>query len=190
MLFSRVWLTCLGACPGVGGWGVWGGGGSNPLLTSPWRERKQPPPPPPNPSSHPLPWILCVATSDHTVNLLIRSLQGVTRACGSSLSLTSNSTRLVSTSPTHPYWQMNSTQRAKMQLSENCQLGFRVFSFVGFGLGAWHDVERGLLCKPGWPSTHRDQPASASQVLRLKVCAVTPTFFFFFIMCNYFYIFR
>ena len=28
----------------------------------------------------------------------------------------------------------------------------------------------GTLCKPGWPQTHRDLPASASQVLGLKVC--------------------
>ena len=27
------------------------------------------------------------------------------------------------------------------------------------------------LCRPGWPQTHRDPPASASWVLGLKVCA-------------------
>jgi hypothetical protein len=27
-----------------------------------------------------------------------------------------------------------------------------------------------LVCRPSWPSTHRNPPASASQVLRLKVC--------------------
>jgi hypothetical protein len=30
------------------------------------------------------------------------------------------------------------------------------------------------LCSPGWSETHRDPPASASQVLGLKVCATTP----------------
>ena len=29
-------------------------------------------------------------------------------------------------------------------------------------------------CRPGWPQTHRDSPASASQVLVLTVCATTP----------------
>ncbi|CAO2628824.1 hypothetical protein LEMLEM_LOCUS20187, partial [Lemmus lemmus] len=30
-----------------------------------------------------------------------------------------------------------------------------------------------LLCRPGWPQTHRDPPVSASQVLGLKVCSAT-----------------
>ena len=30
-----------------------------------------------------------------------------------------------------------------------------------------------LLCRPGWPWTHRDPPVSASQVLRLQVCTTT-----------------
>ena len=29
------------------------------------------------------------------------------------------------------------------------------------------------LCRPSWPQTHRDPPASASQVLILKACATT-----------------
>ena len=29
------------------------------------------------------------------------------------------------------------------------------------------------LCRPGWPQTHRDPPASTSRVLGLKVCATT-----------------
>ena len=28
-------------------------------------------------------------------------------------------------------------------------------------------------CRPGWPRTHRDPPASASRVLGLKACATT-----------------
>jgi hypothetical protein len=30
------------------------------------------------------------------------------------------------------------------------------------------------LCSPGYPGTHRSLPASASQVLGLKVCTTTP----------------
>ena len=30
-----------------------------------------------------------------------------------------------------------------------------------------------ISCRPGWPQTHRDPPASASQVLGLKVCTAT-----------------
>ena len=29
------------------------------------------------------------------------------------------------------------------------------------------------LCRPGWPQSHRDPPASASQVLGLNACATT-----------------
>ena len=29
------------------------------------------------------------------------------------------------------------------------------------------------FCLPGWPQTHKDPSASASQVLRLKVCTTT-----------------
>ena len=32
------------------------------------------------------------------------------------------------------------------------------------------------LCRPGWPRTHRDLAASASRVLRLKVCTSTRLF--------------
>jgi len=31
-----------------------------------------------------------------------------------------------------------------------------------------------LLCRPRWCQNHRDLPASASQVLGLKMCAATP----------------
>jgi hypothetical protein len=31
-----------------------------------------------------------------------------------------------------------------------------------------------LLCSPGWPCAHRNSPASASLVLRLKVWAARP----------------
>ena len=30
------------------------------------------------------------------------------------------------------------------------------------------------LCRPGWPQTHRDPPASSSQILELKVCTIMP----------------
>jgi hypothetical protein len=32
------------------------------------------------------------------------------------------------------------------------------------------------ICRPGWPQTHRDPPASASQVLGWKVCITTPSY--------------
>lgn len=32
------------------------------------------------------------------------------------------------------------------------------------------------LCGPGWPPTHRDLPASASQEVGFKVCTTTPSF--------------
>jgi hypothetical protein len=35
-------------------------------------------------------------------------------------------------------------------------------------------LELTQLCRPGWPKTHRNQPASASQVLGSKACATTP----------------
>jgi hypothetical protein len=36
-------------------------------------------------------------------------------------------------------------------------------------------ASRDLLCRPGWPWTHKDLLASASQVLGLKACATTAT---------------
>jgi hypothetical protein len=51
---------------------------------------------------------------------------------------------------------------------------------VGFGFVFF---ETGFLCSPGYPGTHsvdqavlelRNPPASASQVLGLKACAITP----------------
>jgi hypothetical protein len=51
--------------------------------------------------------------------------------------------------------------------------------------------ETGFLCSPGCPGTHfvdqaglefRNLPASASRVLRLKVCAIMPGFFPFLLM--------
>jgi hypothetical protein len=44
---------------------------------------------------------------------------------------------------------------------------FRQYYFVYLWL-SWNK-----FCRPGWPQTHRDLPASAFQVLRLKVCATT-----------------
>jgi hypothetical protein len=47
--------------------------------------------------------------------------------------------------------------------------------------------DRVSLCSPGCPGTHsvdqvdlqlRNSPASASQVLGLKACAITPSYFF------------
>jgi hypothetical protein len=51
--------------------------------------------------------------------------------------------------------------------------------------------DRVSLCSPGCPGTHsvnqaglklRNLPASASQVLELKVCATTAQFYFLFLM--------
>jgi hypothetical protein len=63
-------------------------------------------------------------------------------------------------------------------------MGERVFCF-GFGLFCFGLVFRDMvsLCSPGCPGTHfvdqaglqlRNPPASASQVLRLKVCTTRP----------------
>ena len=32
-----------------------------------------------------------------------------------------------------------------------------------------------LICRPGWPQTHRDPSASVSQVLELKLCSTMPS---------------
>jgi hypothetical protein len=37
-------------------------------------------------------------------------------------------------------------------------------------LGVWN-----LLCRPGWPHTHRDPPSFTFQVLGLKVFAIMPS---------------
>ena len=49
---------------------------------------------------------------------------------------------------------------------------FFLFFKTGFlcGFGACPGTSS---CRPGWPRTHRDLPASASQVLGLKACATT-----------------
>jgi hypothetical protein len=51
---------------------------------------------------------------------------------------------------------------------------FVCFCLFGGEVSLCHlDLPGNLLCKPGWPQTHRDAPASASQVLELKVCVTT-----------------
>ena len=47
------------------------------------------------------------------------------------------------------------------------------FSRQGFLCVAALDVLELFLCRPDWPQTHRDPPASASRVLRLKACTTT-----------------
>jgi hypothetical protein len=44
-----------------------------------------------------------------------------------------------------------------------------------------------LLCKQGWPQSHREPSASASQVLGLKFYSTTPTLFSFY--TYYFYVY-
>jgi hypothetical protein len=39
------------------------------------------------------------------------------------------------------------------------------------GLPTYPQMVWNSLCRPDWPQTHRHPPASAPQVLRLKVCA-------------------
>jgi len=57
----------------------------------------------------------------------------------------------------------------------NCTLKSVLFCFV-FEVGsmkpwlAWNS-----LCRPDWPQTHRDPPASASLVLGWKVCSTMPS---------------
>jgi hypothetical protein len=46
-------------------------------------------------------------------------------------------------------------------------------SLFFFKTGSFYIVWNSL-CRPGWPQTHRDPPASASQVLGLKVCITIP----------------
>ena len=43
------------------------------------------------------------------------------------------------------------------------------------------------LCRPGWPWTHRDRPASASQVLELKSCTNMPAFSCIFLMVWFYF---
>jgi hypothetical protein len=50
------------------------------------------------------------------------------------------------------------------------------FLVVGFwrqGLSMWSWLSWNPLCRPSWSPTHRDPPASTSQVLGLKVCTTT-----------------
>lgn len=55
----------------------------------------------------------------------------------------------------------------------------------------WNLSWAGLIWSPGWPGTHRDPPAPAFRVVRLKVCAMTPGFqvvvlpFSFIYLCVY-----
>jgi hypothetical protein len=53
---------------------------------------------------------------------------------------------------------------------------FVLFCFVetGFLCVSLADLKLSL-CRPGWPRTHRDSPASASRVLELKVYAAMTT---------------
>jgi hypothetical protein len=44
---------------------------------------------------------------------------------------------------------------------------------VGFDLFCFIETISQYLSTAGWPETHRDPPASASEVLGLKVCATT-----------------
>ncbi|EGW14713.1 hypothetical protein I79_019557 [Cricetulus griseus] len=61
-------------------------------------------------------------------------------------------------------------------------LGFFCFCFSrqGFSVLLW-SLSWNLICRPGWPQNHRDLPASASQVLGLKVWATNaqPTYRYF-----------
>ena len=41
-----------------------------------------------------------------------------------------------------------------------------------------------LLCRPGWPQTPENSPASASWVLELKVCATMPHLHFLLLICS------
>jgi hypothetical protein len=75
-----------------------------------------------------------------------------------------------------------------------CFLVFCCCLFVCFVLLVFQDSVS--LCSPGCPGTHsadqaglelRNPPASASQVLGLKVCATTPgSFCFVFVFCLFF----
>ena len=46
-----------------------------------------------------------------------------------------------------------------------------VFLKQGFSVYPW--LSWNSLSRPNWPQTHRDLPAAASQLLRLKACATT-----------------
>ena len=56
---------------------------------------------------------------------------------------------------------------------------YRMISILTRMYSTWEDAcSCGTSsCRPGWPRTHRDSSASASQVLGLKVCATTAWWF-------------
>ena len=56
---------------------------------------------------------------------------------------------------------------------------------VFFIFRVWNLSWSGLMCSPGWPGTHRDPPAPAFWVVRLKVCAMTPGFHLFTCVCMF-----
>jgi hypothetical protein len=55
------------------------------------------------------------------------------------------------------------------------KVSFCYFVFLRQGLSVCSPGCCGTLCRPGWPQTHRNHsPASAFQVLGLRVCITTP----------------
>lgn len=51
------------------------------------------------------------------------------------------------------------------------------FPFVGWTRSRYVALASRELCRPGWPGTHRDPPAFASQVLGLQMWATMPSFY-------------